>query len=196
VVHSIRCGNDPNTETAWRRVASLGHGDFLTIQQNGGMADARTPYDAELGRLHDELSGTAMGYGAAAPAVAASVTAAMEAPPEAKAERAAYMATRRSVVAGAGDLVADVASGRVRVEALPPAATPPAIAHLKPPQQKARLMEIAAKRDELLKKISEKAKERDRYLKDKGGAEDGFDAVAKKSLRKTVNDDPLSGLKL
>jgi Mg-chelatase subunit ChlD len=195
-VHTIRCGNDPSTETAWRQVASLGHGDFLTIQQNGGMAEARTPYDAELGRLHDELSGTALGYGAAAPAMAASVATAAAAPAEAKAERAAYMATRGSAVAGAGDLVDDIAKGRVRLEAVPRAAMPPSIALAPPPVQRARIAELQVKRDELLKKITEASNKRAKFLDAKDKDADGFDAVAKRSLRKTVNDDPLSGLKL
>jgi hypothetical protein len=196
VVHTIRCGNDPNTETAWRKVASLGHGDFLTIHQNGGMAEARTPYDAELGRLHDELSGTALGYGAAAPAMEASVARAAAAPPEAKAERAAFMATRGSAVAGAGDLVDDVAKGRIRLSAVPPAAMPAPIAALAPLAQAAAIAGLQAKRDGLLKRIKEASNKRAKFLDEKDKDADGFDAVAKKSLRKTVNDDPLSGLKL
>ena len=35
----------------------------MTIEQDGGMRDERTPYDDELARLHDELGATAVGYG-------------------------------------------------------------------------------------------------------------------------------------
>jgi Mg-chelatase subunit ChlD len=195
-VHTIRCGVDPTTEVAWRKVAELGHGEFLTIQQNGGMIRTHTPYDAELGRLHDELSGTAMGYGAAAPSVAATVHAAAEAPPEAKADRAAYMATKGGVISGEGDLVEDVLRGRVKLSAVPPAAMPPTLAATPAPERPARIEEIRKEREGLAKKIGAAAKARARYLEEKGESDDAFDAVAKKALKKSVNSNPKAGFKL
>ena len=52
----------------------------MAIGQDGGMHEEHTGYDDELAELHDKLAGTTIGYGAAAPAVAA-VTARRQAPP-------------------------------------------------------------------------------------------------------------------
>jgi hypothetical protein len=60
-------------------------------------------------------------------------------------------------------------------------------------------------RDDLLEKVSELSKKRDAYLesahrakaaRDPRGEDSGFDEAAKGALRKTVADNPLSGLKL
>src|SRR4029078_5904121 len=49
-IHAIRCGTDPETATYWRRIASLGHGEFLTIDQGGGLRERGTPYDQAAAR--------------------------------------------------------------------------------------------------------------------------------------------------
>jgi hypothetical protein len=201
-VHTIRCGDDPSTEASWRRIASLGHGQFLTIEQDGGMADATTPYDEELGRLHDAVSHTALGYGGAARSVAATTASVAAAPPEAKAERAAFMAAKRKAIAGRGDLVDDVASGAVALSAVPVAELPAPLVALEPEARPAKLEEIKRARERLLDKVAALSKKRDGYLKEKAdaakdkGEKDGFDAAAKRALKKTVSDNPLSGLKL
>jgi Mg-chelatase subunit ChlD len=37
LINTIRCGLDRDTEVAWQQIASLGHGQFSTIQQDGGV---------------------------------------------------------------------------------------------------------------------------------------------------------------
>jgi hypothetical protein len=124
------------------------------------------------------------------------------APPEAKAERAAFMAAKGRATGGAGDLVADVESGRVALAAVPEASMPEGLRGLDLAGRTARLSAVKKTREELLKKVSTLSKEREAYLErrataaSRDGESDGFDAAAKKSLRKTVADNPLSGLKL
>jgi Mg-chelatase subunit ChlD len=198
-VHTIRCGDDPGTESSWRRIAALAHGQYLTISQDGGMSEETTPYDAELGRLHDAVTGTALGYGATAPAVAATTAAAEAAPAEAKADRAAFMAVRKRAIAGGGDLVDDLASGSVSLEALPEPSLPPALRGLDLPAKTARIAEMKKSREELLARVSDLSKKRDAYLESRTrneGRADGFDAAAKGALRKSVAGNPLAGLKL
>lgn len=193
-VHTIRCGDDPTTAVAWRRVAELGKGQFLTIHQDGGMREARTPFDDELARLHDELSATAVGYGAEASGLAAARAMAAAAPMESKAERAAFLASKRKAVGGKGDLVDDVSSGRVRLDAVEEEALPADLRALDRDARRTRLGELEGRRKELSAKISEVSKKRQHYLereaeadKARGGA-DGFDSVAKGALRKSVNE--------
>ena len=66
-LHTILCGDRPRGREAWRKIASLGGGQFMTIHQDGGMREEHSRYDDELARLHDKLRDTAIGYGAAAP---------------------------------------------------------------------------------------------------------------------------------
>src|SRR4051812_4841729 len=43
IINTIRCGWDREAELAWQQIASLGHGQFSTIQQDGGVQQIATP---------------------------------------------------------------------------------------------------------------------------------------------------------
>jgi hypothetical protein len=198
-VHTIRCGDDPATEDSFRRIAALAHGEFLTIRQDGGMRDATTPYDAELGRLHDQLTDTAMGYGAATATVAATTAAAAAAPAETKAERAMFMAKRGRAIAGAGDLLDDVSDGKVKLDEVPTAALPSSLRSVPLAMRPAKLAEVKKSRAKIIDEISRVSRERDEYLVRQPaaeGASESFDAAAKGALRKSVSGNARSGFKL
>ena len=74
-LHTIQCGTDQSAEGAWRKIASLGGGQYMAIHQDGGMQEEHSRYDDELATLHDKLGRTAIGFGAEAPAVAAATRA-------------------------------------------------------------------------------------------------------------------------
>src|SRR5204863_5902704 len=99
-LHTILCGTDSAAESAWRQIASLGGGQYMAIHQDGGMEAEHSAYDDELARLHDKLASTAIGYGRAAPAVAAASAAALAAPKEEKAARAGFLAKNKKAVGG------------------------------------------------------------------------------------------------
>ena len=63
-LHTIQCGNDHSAEGAWRKIASLGGGQYMAIHQDGGMQEEHSRYDDELATLHDKLGRTAIGFGA------------------------------------------------------------------------------------------------------------------------------------
>ncbi len=201
-LHTILCGNDGDAETAWRRIALLGGGQYMAIRQDGGMHEEHTAYDDELGRLHDKLAGTAMGYGAAAPAVAAAAAVAEAAPAPIKAERAAYLAHKHRAVAGEGDLLDAVASKSVKLEDLKPAELPADLRGLSRADKEKLIATRQKDREEITRRIDELSKkradelERKRAAAEKAGARGGFDDAAKKALRKSVKDNPLSGLSL
>jgi von Willebrand factor type A domain len=183
-IHAIRCGSDPETATAWRRIASLGHGEFLTIAEDGGMRERATPYDDELASLHDKVSDTVMAYGGAkGDSARAAVATAAAAPAAVKAARAGYLSAAKDK--GIDDLVANVAAGRVSLESVPAAAMPAPLAAMPPEARKAEVVAAARKRGDLLDRIAKVSKERDAYLKK--GADDqpaGFDGEVEKTLRK------------
>jgi hypothetical protein len=180
-VHAIRCGTDPETATYWRRIASLGHGEFLTIDQDGGMRERRTPYDEELARLHDELSETVVPFGRGAAEARAAVAAAAAAPAPVKAARAGYMAAKKEV---SDDLVEGLASGKVDLDKVPAADLPPSLAALPEPARKEKVAAKAKARRELLDRVSKLSEERDRFLRHQPeGSATGFDGEVQKTLR-------------
>src|SRR5262245_33692273 len=64
-VETIQCGEDPNTASVWREIASLGDGHYARIDGQGGMPVRVTPADAELARLNAELAATVVSAGSA-----------------------------------------------------------------------------------------------------------------------------------
>ena len=47
----------------WNAIASLGHGDFLHVEQAGGAVAMDTPFDAEIASLSEKLDATRLYYG-------------------------------------------------------------------------------------------------------------------------------------
>jgi Mg-chelatase subunit ChlD len=183
-IHAIRCGSDEETATIWRRIASLGHGEFLTINQDGGMHERRTPYDVELARLHDKLSDTVVAYGGAKGAsTRAALEAADDAPVSVKAARAGFLSAKKEKMDS--DLVGGVASGRVDLAKVPAAELPAGMAALPLEERRAKLATDAKDRGALLDRISKLASERDKFLKSEPAAKaTGFDGEVEKTVRK------------
>jgi Mg-chelatase subunit ChlD len=187
VVNTIQCGSASDTVAPWRRIAALGHGRYFTVEQAGGAVAIETPFDAEIAKLAADLDGTRMYYGsaeekaAAAGKVEATDKLRAEASVAAQARRGAFNASASGAgnLLGGKELVDDVASGRVDLKALAPAALPPSIARLEPEQQRQVLAATAEKRKALQSGIAKLARERDAYLKDRveasGGAKDSLD---------------------
>jgi Mg-chelatase subunit ChlD len=186
-VHAIRCGTDPDTATYWRKIASLGHGEFLTIDQNGGMHERRTPYDEELARLHDKLSDTVVAYGAKGGATRAALEAAAAAPIAVKAARAGFLSAKKDTADTsetlANDLVGGVASGRVRLDDVPTAELPRSLAALPAEARKKEVAATARKRGLLLDEIAKVSSERDTYLRRNPEKARSFDGEVQKTLR-------------
>jgi hypothetical protein len=183
-VHAIRCGNDPDTATYWRRIASLGHGEFLTIDQSGGMHDTRTPYDAELARLHDELDDTVVAYGAKGGATRAALEAAAAAPVSVKAARAGFLSAKKDASETiSDDLVGGVAAGRVNLDKLAPADLPRSLAALPAAARKEEVAKKAKERSVLLDRIAKVSSERDAFLRKSPEKPTGFDGEVQKTVK-------------
>ena len=118
-----------------------------------------------------------------------------------KAERAAYMVKHKKAIAGKGDLVESIGSGTVKLDDVQ-ADLPPEMRALPKPAQAAIIEKKQKERNEVSRRIEELGRLRQSELdrRDaaaaKAGTADGFDGAAKKALRKSVSDNPLSGLSL
>jgi hypothetical protein len=201
-IHTVRCGGDPTTESMWRQIARLGKGQYMSIEQDGGMHDEHTVYDEEIARLHDELSATTVAYGPHRASIAAAQVSASLAPAAVKAERARFLASEGKAVGGKGDLVEATRTGTVKLASLDDAALPPELRGKSPAEQQAVLDARQKQRDQLSKRIAELTRKRQEKLEadaaaaTRAGARDGFDVAAKKALRQSVADKPAAGLKL
>jgi hypothetical protein len=201
-IHTVRCGSNSDTEKVWRTIALLGHGQYSSVEQNGGMREEHTPYDDELARLHDELASTALAYGAHRAEVAAAQASAAVEPAPIKAARVGFVQSKGKAIAGKGDLLDDLRDNSVKLEELSPEALPTELQGLPQAAQAALIANKTEKRLALDKRIAELTRLHARAIEDEerkaeaAGAADGFDVAAKKSLRKSVKAKPLSGFSL
>ena len=198
-LHTIQCGTDGAAESAWRKIASLGGGQYMAIHQDGGMQAEHSRYDDELATLHDKLGGTAIGFGAGKRDVSDEIAVAAAAPVAVKAARAGFMARNNKAVGGKGDLVGAIASGSVKLADVQ-ADLPADMKAMKPEMQTAMIMGKQKERTEINRRIDELSKLRKKELDAKEvvsareGTADGFDVAAKKALKKSVAARPASGL--
>jgi len=195
VVNTIQCGSMSDTVAPWRHIASLGSGRYFTVEQAGSAVAIATPFDAQMATLSAELDATRLYYGSdeqrrlMAAKVEATERLNEEASVAALARRGAFNVSEAgaSNLLGESELVADVASGRVDIAAVPAAQLPAAVAALPVEEQRALLAATAQKRAELQRQIASLAAERDAYIEDEieaaGGARDSLDQQIYEAVR-------------
>src|SRR4051812_29305774 len=120
ILNAIRCGVDGDTAHAWQQIAALGHGQFSTIEQDGGVQQVATPYDAKMAELSARVDRTAVIVGDDGERAAheRNVAANAAAPAPAKADRAAYYSSGGGVARADNDLVGGVVSGKMSKKAI------------------------------------------------------------------------------
>jgi Mg-chelatase subunit ChlD len=182
VVNTIRCGSDATTEVAFREVARLADGSFITIEQNGGMVAVATPYDAEMAKLNGALAEKSMFAGSARARAAGD-----EEKREVSAMGGAAAADRMAFHAKAADAPAapaavamyggvDLVAQPERLAKMSDDELPDALRKLKPEERKAFLEKQAAERKDLESKVAKLAGEREAWLaKNASKRRDSFD---------------------
>ena len=199
VVNTIQAGASPATAKEWKRVASLGQGKYFQVDQGGSAVAIATPFDDRLAALAEELDDTRLYYGSAeekakkAGKMAATEKLNAASSVTSRARRAAFNASEAGEAnfAGEGELVEDVASGRVDLDAIDKEALPEPLKAMAPAAQAAVIEETAAKRQELKSEIQALAKQRDEYLKEqveaRGGARDSLDVKVYDAVREQAS---------
>jgi hypothetical protein len=102
------------------------------------------------------------------------------------ADRAAFAGKSGMAVSGDGELLNDVATGRVKLEAVPKAELPAEIQDLPLPAQKAWVERKNIERQRVLDEINNVAAARSGYLREeakKARRADGFDDEVRKSIK-------------
>ncbi|NJL31192.1 MAG: VWA domain-containing protein [Phycisphaerales bacterium] len=202
IINTVQCGSDGQTTTVWNRIAKLAEGSFAAIDAGGGMQVVATPVDDELAKLQGALAGTVVAYGDARQQkeVSSKLSSAAMADKAINADRMLYMfsasestpasaAAPSMVVSGRGDLVRDVAEGKVELSGLKPEELPAELQKLDAPARAKYLEEQAGKRKVLQNQVEELTKQRQEFIDAElakqaaEGKGDGFDSKVREMVR-------------
>ncbi|WP_333822810.1 vWA domain-containing protein [Pinisolibacter sp.] len=197
VVDAVQAGGAPDTETIWRTIASLGHGDYVKIPQTGGVVTIRTPYDQEILELQLRLNRTVVPYGdqKRQAMVRAKTEMAAKAAPTAASDMASYNVRAaapeaRTVVTGDGDLVADVTAKRTTLDKVKREDLPSELQTLSADKLGAAIAAKATERSKLQSDLARLVEKRDAVIAAKkaetSDGKDGFDRVVEEIVRKQV----------
>ena len=187
VINVVQAGHNGMTKHQWTRIAELGNGAYFQVGQSGNAVALATPFDKNLAELSAKLDSTRLYYGneekKAEKRAKMSATDKLHAGSSlaSRARRATFNASKGgdANLFGEGELVDDVASGRVDLSDIEHDALPEPVQSMTPAEQKALIEKTAAQRKELQRRIGDLAEQRAKYLKKKveemGGAKDSLD---------------------
>ena len=209
ILNTVQCGNMASTTPVWEEIAKLAEGDYVAIAQSGGVAAISTPVDAEIAKLNRELGITVVAYGDSDKrrVVRGKIALAAEAKEEVAADRLSVLSFKSKAVAadsdgtagvgyassyvdGGGDLVDELASGRVAFDEVQAEKLPENVRKMSAKERKAHLEEQVAKRKELQKKLDELLTKRRDFVTEekkrlaKSGKKDGFDEKVSEIISK------------
>ena len=185
-INTIRCGSDSETQATWQQIASIAHGEFSSIREDGGVQQIATPYDDKLAELARKVDETTIVYGdeGVHRAYEGKMAVAAAAPAPAKADRAAYLGKGG---APADDLVGAVASGSASIESIDATKLPETMRGESKAQIAQQIAEKAEARAKAQKEITELTKQRAKFLETHGTAgKDGFDTAVKSTLEREL----------
>ncbi len=187
IVNTIQCGQDANTLTQWKQMASLSQGQFFNVAQNGSAVAMTTPFDEPLASLSKDLDSTRLYYGKAEVLeqkrrkIMATRKMHEKASVASLARRATFNESESGKInaIGENDLVEDITSGRADLATISVEELPKAMQAMSPKEQQRLILETKTKRQKLKNSISSLAKKRDEYIKkemeQRGGAKDSLD---------------------
>jgi len=195
VINTIQAGSSSSATKNWQHIAQLGQGQYFQVGQSGNAVAIASPFDEKIAKLSKKLDGTRLYYGneeekarqlkkvESTDKLHASATV------ETRARRATFNASTSGSInfLGEGGLVDDITSGRVDLSSIKKEELPKPLQALAPAAQKARISEMAERRNELQSEIRQLADKRTDYLKKKvkedGGAKDSLDEKVYSAIR-------------
>jgi hypothetical protein len=192
-VNAIQSGQDADTATVWRHIASLSQGDFFNVAADGNAIAIATPFDHDLAALSRELDDTRLYFGSTEEKAAQQ----LKLDAAAKVHEGASLATRarratfnssasgRENFLGRKELVDAVAAGDVKLEEIQVDELPAALQTLAPEERELAVREQTGKRKRLERSIQALAVKRNGYIAKEIAAADGD---AKDSLDNKLYD--------
>jgi uncharacterized protein YegL len=195
VINAIQSGSNGETLQMWQQIAQAGSGDYFQVESDGNAVAIATPFDRELAELSAKMDETRLYYGSEEEKVkqrskvAASDKLTAASSIASRARRATFNVSKsgESNFLGEGELVDDVASGRVDISAIEETQLPAPLQAMAPAERKAVIEEKAEQRQALQAQIQAMAQKRSSYLKEKvaakGGAKDSLDEKIYSAVR-------------
>ncbi len=195
VVNTVQAGDDPETTSIWQEIAQYGHGRFIAIPQSGGeIVVIVTPYDDDILDLQRELDKSVMPYGTRAKQdeTNSKMMEKAAAPKEVQLDNSKYYskrASKKEVITGGGDLIADIANGTVELERVENKELPKALAGKSKTEIKAFVDGKLVERAKLEARMAELIAKRDAFAKEKQAkaakvsANDSFDKAVEETLK-------------
>ena len=175
VINTIQCGDMPGTKPVWRTIAHMAEGAYFQVAQSGSAVLYDTPYDHKIAALSAALDDTRVYYGEAGQVArmearkreADSIYAA--AAPSAVAKRTIFNSSKAGAknFLGSQELVDDVVSGRVKLDAVKEEELPAELKAMNQSERQAHLAAQGAIRKALQQQIAELSVQRQAYIEDK-----------------------------
>ena len=200
VVNTVQAGGARDTERVWREIAQLGLGRYIAIPQDGGhLVVIETPYDTEIIELQGRINGTVIPYGPPSQrsSVEQKTQQASAAAPSVASDMAAYMSRRSGrsdgtgAITGNGDLTADIASARMKLDAVKDDDLPDRIRTMSKPERQGYIDTQITQRRGYSERLAQLVKQRDRFVAEQRSkapkpAADSFDRAVEETLRAQV----------
>ncbi len=191
VINTVQCGNIAETTPFWKDIAKLGEGEYLAIAQDGGMTVTSTPLDDKLAELNRRLGATLVPYGddKDRAAVRSKQALAEAAAPAAVSDRLTFNAATGKSVQGGGELIDELAAGRIKPGDIEASKLPAEIAKLPAEERQTKLDTLKKERADVQNEITQLTQERAAFIaKEQArlaaeGKADAFDAKVGDTLR-------------
>ncbi|WP_029134926.1 VWA domain-containing protein [Sedimenticola selenatireducens] len=196
VINTIQCGDDRTTQRNWNRIAQLGSGSYFQVEQTGSALAISTPFDEQIAKLSEKLDQTRLYYGSEEEKqvqrkkLAATEKLHADASVESRARRATFNASKsgKANFLGKGELVDDIASGRVDISTIEREKLPAPMQAMAPAEQQALIDQKAATRKSLERQIDELAGQRADFIKQRVEARGDAEASLDYKLYSTVKE--------
>lgn len=188
VVNAIQAGSYQPTTPIWKDIARLGGGAFSQILQDGNMKTLATHFDQDLVALNIKLGRTLLPYGVEkSQKELMDVQNSSEAMSEEEiSDRASFLARKKRIVMGSGDLVYDLQNGLIQLEDISEDHLPKKVRGLSREEQLKLVEKLHLERKEIQKVILRLAKYRERELATKN-VDSAFDQQVVNQVKEMLN---------
>jgi von Willebrand factor type A domain len=199
IVNTVQAGDMAETTPIWQEIAQYGHGRYIAIPQSGGdVSIVITPYDDDILHLQMQLDSSVVPYGDVKRR--ADVTTKLRekaaAPKSVQIENSEYYSKRtskREVVTGGGDLLADIENKAVEFDKITDKELPEALQTESKAARSAWVAEKLAQRQTLQSHMSDLMVKRDAFVAKQAAATapekaaDSFDRAVADTLKTQLN---------
>ncbi len=197
IVNTVQAGDMLETTDIWKDIAQRANGRFMAIPQDGGeVVVIVSPYDSDIRVLQDKLDESVVPFGRMEmqDEIKGKMEARKAAPSSTQVENSKYYAkrTKKEVVTGGGDLLADVRNGAVELDKVPEKELPKPLQGLSGEARKAWVQERLGARVALEKKMEELMAKRDAFVSDaqkktaSASNVDSFDRAVEETIKVQV----------